>query len=93
MANAGQLQKSIELIDFTTNRVWQDFLKPNHSPNTAIRQESQPFYLCNARGIEERVAPTLVSYRGSLAFRNHGPGMVEHTKIGEWRKPLPIERE
>ena len=51
MANAGQLQKAIELTDCTTDRVWKDCLEPNHRPNTAIRQESRPFYLCNASGI------------------------------------------
>ena len=39
------------------------------------------------------MAPTFVSYRGSHAFRNRVPRMVQHIKTGEWQEPMPVERK
>ena len=73
--------------------MWHDFSKPCHWPNVAMWQETKPFYRCNVTRDLVRVAPTFVSYRGSHAFRNRGPGMVQPSETGEWREPVPVERE
>ena len=83
----------MELTHRTTAKVWNDCLEPRHRPNVALRQETKPFYRCNITKALVRVAITFVSYRGSHAFRNIVPGMVQHTKTREWREPVPVERE
>ena len=93
MVDAGQLQKAIDLTNRPADKIRRDCLEPNHRPNTTVRQEKTPFYRCNTAGAPMRVAPTFVSYRGLHAFRNKGPGKVQHTETGEWREPLPIVRE
>ena len=50
-------------------------------------------YTSNVAGTQVRVAPTLVSYKESPAVGNKEPGMAQHTKVGEWRETLPVERE
>ena len=91
MVNPCQFQKAVELTHLATTKVWHDCLEPCHRPNVVLRQETKPFYRCNVTGALVRVAPTFVSYRGSHAFRNKGPGMVEHTETGELRQPMPVE--
>ena len=78
MVNPCQLQKAVELTHRTTTRVWNDCSEPCYRPNVALRQETKPFYRCNITGALVRVAPTFVSYRGSSALRNRGPGTVQH---------------
>ena len=73
----------------TTTRAWNECLEPRYT----LRQETKPFYQCNITGDQVRVATTFVSYRGPIAFRNRGPGMVSHTGTEEWREPVPVEKE
>ena len=91
--NPGQFQKAVELTHMTTTKVWHDCLEPCHRPNVAMRQETKPFYRCNVTWTLVRVAPTYVSYGGSHAFKDTGPGMVQHTETREWRETMPVERE
>ena len=70
MVNPGQLQKAVELTNWTTTTVWKDCLETSYTPNIALRQETKPLYWCNITGALVRVAPTFVSYQGSHAFTN-----------------------
>ena len=76
MVNPRQLKKTVELTHRTTTRVWSDYLEPCHRPNIALGQETKPFYRCNITGALAREVPTFVSYQGSHAFRNRGPGVT-----------------
>ena len=80
MVKPNQLQNAVELTQRTTAKVWNDCLEPRHRPNVALREETKPFYRCKITRAPVRVAPTFVSYRGSHAFRNRGPDIVEHTE-------------
>ena len=50
-------------------------------------------YLLENVNISDDTIDNVVMDRGSHAFRNRGPGMVQHTEIGEWREPVPVERQ
>ena len=93
MVIPGQLSQAIRKTVRATRKSSPDCLQPGCRLNMADRIKGTPFYPCNVAGSPVRVAPTFVSYVGSHAFRNKGPGMVQDLANGQWTEPLHIERE
>jgi hypothetical protein len=71
----------------------QDILEPGWEPMPVLRTE-QPLVV-NVAGQPRRALPTLVSFPGSYAFRNGGPGLLRfrQAETSYWREPNANERE
>ena len=68
-------------------------LDPNHRAQICTRADRLPFYPANEVGRPINALPTLVSYPGSYAFCNGGPGMVVNTNTNQLEEPNANERE
>ena len=76
-------------ISINVNQILDKF----HQAQVCIRSDKPPFYPANEVGRSLNALPTLVSFPGSYAFRNGGPGMVLNTITGQLEEPNADERE
>ena len=58
-----------------------------------VHADQPPLAVVNQVGIPRLALPTLVSYPGSHAFRDHGPGLVWDTSTRRLEEPRADERE
>ena len=58
-----------------------------------VQADQPPLAVVNQVGMPRLALPTLVSYPGSQAFRDHGPGLVWDTTTRRLEEPRADERE
>ena len=93
LAPLSVLQHSLHGTVRDPHRLVQDILDEDSSPRPVTAQESPPYYAANVIGSSRAVWPTLLSFTGSHAFCDDGPGMVYRHRTGQWEEPSPEEQE
>ena len=93
LVSAGVLSAANQLVTRDLRLTVDDILDVHHRAQICKRADPPPFYPANEVGRPLNALPTLVSYPGSYAFRNGGPGMVYNTHTHRLEEPTAAERE
>ena len=92
IADTGLMRAAVQRHKRPPNLWVDDILAKGRQAQIVQKADRSPFYACNEVGKRMAALPTLVSYPGSHAFRNGGPGMVKGDD-GELQEPNAEERE
>ena len=87
------LHAANQLVTRDLHLIVDDILDPYHKAQICTRPDYPPFYPANEVGRNISALPTLVSFPGSYAFRNGGPGMVYNNVTSKLEEPNADERE
>ena len=93
LVDSHMLQAANNLVTRDIRVTVDSILDPHHKAQICLRADQPPFYPANEVGRPLNALPTLVSYPGSYAFRNGGPGMVINTITHQLEEPNANERE
>ena len=87
------LRAALSKIQRPGERTLDQICGTDRSPQPVLRPDRPPQYPCNIPGAARRALPTIVSYPGSYAFRNKGPGMIYDHQLQRLTEPTAEEKE
>ena len=93
LASASRILAALHQLARPAGRHVDDILDTGRHAQAVIHTDQPPLAVVNQVGMPRLALPTLVSYPGSHAFRDHGPGLVWDTTTRRLREPRADERE
>ena len=93
LASASGILAALHRLARPTGRYVDHILDKGRHAQVVVHADQPPLVVVNQVGMPRLALPTLVSYPGSYAFQDHGPGLVWDTTTRRLEKPRADECE